>query len=350
MVSERFMYAASQVSWSSIFAGGITAFSLSILLAILGVALGFTVIRPKSDHPLAGIGIAFGGWAFISTIVSMAGGGFVGGLFAGQRGLEHGFLVWALALVVAIVFGGIATGVAAVAATRAVGSTLKMVGAGAGAVASAAGRGAAHVATGAIDELRGNVHLNLDTDKLTENVVSVLHDTGMEKLQPEYLQQQMREARSDLRHAVHQLTLTPSKVEDIVSRFLEKQKGRLESLTGDIDRESAVTALAKVRNMPREEAEALVSDAVGAYEHVVEKARESLADARAQVEDAREYLKGVAEQAREKADKAASAAARAALLAGLALILAAVVSMGSGMCGEHYSAHWHPVQATYSFR
>lgn len=346
MIPENVAYAFGWVSWGSIFAGSVTAIGISILMAVLGVALGFTVIHPKSDDPVSGLGTAFGIWSFISVVVSLAVGGFVAGLFAGQRGLEYGLVVWAVVLIVAMFFSSLAVG----SAVKVIGEVMKGLGTGAAGLASTMGKGAAHAASRAISELRDNVHLNVDTDKISSNLLAVLRDTDEETLQPEYLHQQMREARSDLRNAIHQLTLKPSDAEKIVADFLENEKKRLESLTRNIDKEAAVNALMHQRNIDKTEAEALVDDALQAYDHALHKAKESLSEAKTQMEDAREYLKGVMAQARERADRWASTAAKAALAAAIALIVAGIISMGAGAWGARCAINWHVAHHTYVIR
>ncbi|MCD8140080.1 MAG: hypothetical protein LUE17_09950 [Planctomycetaceae bacterium] len=119
------------ISWQSILAGVITALAISIIMAVLGVALGFTVIKPTSNKPFSGLGTAFGIWSAISVLLSLGAGGFVAGMFSGISGREHGFMVWASALIVATLFSSLAFG----SAVRGVNSAMKTVGAGMGSLA-----------------------------------------------------------------------------------------------------------------------------------------------------------------------------------------------------------------------
>ena len=86
-------------SWRYVFAGVVAALAVSIIMAVLGVALGFTVIEPMSNDPFDGLGMAFGFWSILSVILSLAAGGFVAGRFAGERGCEHGLMVRGLGLI-----------------------------------------------------------------------------------------------------------------------------------------------------------------------------------------------------------------------------------------------------------
>lgn len=346
MVSEQILNVFSWTSWGSIFAGGVAAVGISIVMAVFGVALGFTVLDPKANDPASGLGLAFGAWSFISVVVSMAVGGFVAGLAAGRHGVEHGFLVWALTLIAATLISGIATG----SALRTLGSTVKTLGSGTAEVVSSVGKGATQAASAAVAELRDSIQLHVDSEKLTRDITDVLRDTGIDTLQPGYLQGQLREARSDLRGSLHKLTLNPGDSEQIIAGFLKKQEDRLSALADGIDRESAVEALMRVRNVPRNEAETMLDNAVNVYDQTVSKAKEALSEAREQVQEAREYLQTLSVQAREKADELASAAAKAALAAGLALLVAAAVSMGAGAWGASHSADWYTVQKTFVIR
>lgn len=351
-ISERFCMVTEQVvterticpfewsSWSSVFAGVVTAIALSIFMAVLGVALGFAIVDPQSDDPMAGLGVAFGIWSFLSVIVSMAGGGFVAGLASGRKGLEHGFLVWALSLVIATFFSSIAIG----SAIKIISSAVGTVGAGAAEAVGALGKGTADAASSVISNLQSDLHFSMDSDKLSDNIVSVLHDTGIKTLQPAYLKQQMREAGSDLRSSLRQISMEPRNTEQILSNFISKEEKRLDALTQGIDRNTAVNALMRTRNISRPEAEALVQDALTAYDQTIQTAKTTLTEAQGQLEEAQKYLKQLADEARAKADKLAAAAAEAALTAALALLIAALVAMYAGLYGVRYATPWHTWQ------
>lgn len=327
-------FAFTRLSWGSIFAGAFSAMGVWVVMFLLGLALGFKVFKPKDEHPLSGLALTFSGWSCLSILVSMAAGGFVAGLSSGHHGFEHGFVVWALVLWVSMIFWMLA----AASAARMAGSALKSLGSGAAGAVSFVGKGAMGAAGHVFSDLRENVHLDVDTDKLSDQVMDILRDTGVDTLQPEYLHQQMREARSDLRELVHQLSMNPSDMEKSLAQFADKEKERLESLTRDIDREAAVHALMTRRKLTRDEAEKMVNDAVSAYHHVVRKAQESLNEARIQADDVRRHIQEISDRAREKADQMSSTASKGALAAAVALILAAIVSMGAGWCGAHCGA------------
>ena len=322
------------ISWQSVIAGTITTLAISIIMAILGVALGFTVVKPTSEHPLSGVGTAFGVWSIFSVVASLAAGGLVAGFFSGMNGQGHGFMVWATVLLVATMFGGLAIG----SAVRSVGTVVRNVGSGAATVVSTVGGGISSMASGAIDHIKDSVDLSFDSDQLGDKIASVMRDTGVEHLQPEYLKDQMREARADMRSSLHQLRLDSDNYDQIIDDFVARQKQRLESITGDIDRDAAVTAVMNRRNISREEAGQTVDNALKTYQRVVDKAKHSLGEARQRFDETRDHLKVMADQARVRADKFSSTAAKSALAAGIALILGAVISCYAGMYGNRLTA------------
>ena len=325
------------ISWQSIIAGAITTLAISIVLAVLGVALGFTVVKPRSDHPTSGLGTAFGVWGVLSVIISLAAGGFVAGMFSAGKGAEHGFMVWATVLIVGALFSSAAVG----AAVRTVGSVVKGFGSGAASVASsvgsAVGDGVTNLAHGAMDQVQKHVGLEFDADQLGDKVASTLRDTGVESLQPEFLKDKLHEAKSDLRGVLHKIRLDSGNYEQVINDFLNKQKARFDGIMKDVDKDAAVNALMKKRSIPKEEAQETVDTALYAYNRAVAKAKDAVNDVQRQIEETKEHLRIAAEQARIKADSFASSAARSALAAAVALIIGAVVCVYAGHCGNRYS-------------
>ena len=337
---EKLLFTTGWASWGSIFAGSVAALAISVLFAVFGVALGFAVVKPKSDDPASGLGVAFGGWSFLSIVASMAAGGYIAGLFASQRGAQHGFMVWALVTIAACCFSSIALG----SALKALGIALKNIGSGAAGAVSAAGKHGADMVPEALSELRETIKNTFDPDAVGENVMGVLRDTEIKELQPENLQRQMREIRADLRELVHQLALRPTDYEGIISGFLSKEKGRLDAVADSFDKEGAVKALMKNRNLPEGEARTMVDNAVKTYDQVVAKARSSVDDVREQVEELKKQVGIMTAKAREKADKLSDSAAKVAMMAGVAMIVAAAICIGAGWCGAEHSRTWLTLQ------
>lgn len=116
------------VSWSAVFAGGIAAASLSLILLLLGAGFGLSAVSPWSGEGIEGDTF---GWSAIAwvTFMSLAASG-VGGYMAGRlrkrwlnvrtdevyfRDTAHGLLAWglstlAMATLLTSVTGAIVTG------------------------------------------------------------------------------------------------------------------------------------------------------------------------------------------------------------------------------------------------
>lgn len=322
------------ISWQSIIAGTIAALAISIVLGVLGVALGFTVIKPTSDEPTSGLGVAFGVWGVISVILSLAVGGYVAGMFSGVRGVEHGFMVWATVLIAATLFSGLAVG----SAVKTVGAAVRSIGNSAASVASSVGHSVSGIASSAVDHvhhsLQNSVNLDFDSGELKGEVGSVLRDTNVPTLQPEYLKSQMQEVKDDLKESIHQFRLNSENYDQIAASFLDKQKGRLENITKDVDKNAAVNAVMSKRNIARAEAEKEVDNAINVYNKAVAQAESAIMDVQKEFNDAKLHIKQMADQARVKADRMASTAAKSALAAAVALILGAVICCYAAFYGN----------------
>lgn len=323
------------ISWRYIIAGVVVSLAVSILMGTLGVALGFTVVKPTSNSPLSGLGTTFGIWSVVSVLVSLAAGGFVAGLFSATRGAAHGFMVWCTVLLAATAFSGIALG----AAVKTMGSVMRGVGSGAASVAGAGamGDGVSHLASSAVDAIKENVSFDVDTSELRGDVADVLRDSGVKELQPEYLCDQMREARSDLRGAISRLKLDNGNFEQVLNEFMDKQKQRLETITGNVDKDAAVAALMKSRGWERGEAEKAVDNAMAAYNQVVRRAEEAVDQAHAHIDATKAQLQQAVAQARVRMEDMSRSAAKSALAAALALVLGALVCSYAGLYGSRIS-------------
>lgn len=100
----------SRTSWGAIFAGGLVALAVQVLLVMLGLAVGAAAIDPSAANPFAGIGIGSVIWLVVSGIVSLFAGAYVTGRLSGvvnrSDGGLNGLVVWALFLVVSLFVAG----------------------------------------------------------------------------------------------------------------------------------------------------------------------------------------------------------------------------------------------------
>jgi hypothetical protein len=108
---------SSGVSWAAVIGGAFVAAALSLILLALGAGLGLSSVSPWSNVGASGssVGIAAIAWLIIMQIVSSAMGGYLAGRLRTKwatihsdevyfRDTAHGFLVWAVGLVITASF------------------------------------------------------------------------------------------------------------------------------------------------------------------------------------------------------------------------------------------------------
>jgi hypothetical protein len=153
------------MSWGAVFAGGVLALGIWLLLYVLGLGIGLVVIDPSKPGSLRGAGMTTGIWSIIVPLVAMFVGGLaaakVGGAMTRTAAVIHGAVLWSLATlasvaVLASVLGGLVGGAARLG----------------GAAASAAGDVAAKVAPDAMSSAA------IDTDDLLGPVNQRLQAAG----------------------------------------------------------------------------------------------------------------------------------------------------------------------------
>jgi len=127
----------SRISWGAVLAGAVVAVATTLLLSLLGAAMGAGSIRPldTTSTDLANLGIGAAIWEIINLALSMAFGGYVAARLSGTHShLDaelHGVTVW-----------GVAVLLGSVLLAQAVSGLIGVVGQGAGSVVSHAVAGA----------------------------------------------------------------------------------------------------------------------------------------------------------------------------------------------------------------
>jgi hypothetical protein len=104
---------SSGVSWAAVIGGAFVSASLALILLSLGTGLGFSAISPWSNvgASASALGAAAIAWLILTQIVASAMGGYLAGRLRTKwtgvhtdevyfRDTAHGFLVWAVGLVI----------------------------------------------------------------------------------------------------------------------------------------------------------------------------------------------------------------------------------------------------------
>jgi hypothetical protein len=104
---------SSGVSWAAVFAGAFVSAALSLTLLALGTGIGFSAVSPWPNSGASASAIGWGaiGWLVLMQIVASSVAGYLAGRLRTRwvnihthevyfRDTAHGFLVWAVSLVI----------------------------------------------------------------------------------------------------------------------------------------------------------------------------------------------------------------------------------------------------------
>lgn len=322
--------AGYNLSWGSIFAGVVTFIALFMTFSLIGSAIGFGMVEPTSNNPLDGVGTGLMIWTVVTLILSLFGAGFVSGVAARRVGLVHGFLTWATSMIVTIVMLSYVT----IGAFSVVGSLL-------GNIASAVGSGVENVASGtadvaskAFDEITGNMG-DINTDQLETDVRDVLKDTDVPELQPNFLQDQVSDATSDITDAGKKIATDPNKADEIIDDLSTKLKDRATKISDSVDEEAISNAVAKNTDLNQQEAQEATQNIVNGLQKASDEAQQQIETAQQNLEQAKQDIDQAVKDARKKADEISDATAKASIWGFVAMVLGLVLTSIGGMVGAN---------------
>lgn len=108
---------SSGVSWPAVFAGAFVAAALSLILVALGTGIGLSAISPWDGAGASASAVGKGAivWLILTELIASSVGGYLAGRLRTKwvnihtdevyfRDTAHGFLVWAVALVITAAF------------------------------------------------------------------------------------------------------------------------------------------------------------------------------------------------------------------------------------------------------
>jgi len=290
--------AGYNLSWGSVFAGVVTFIALFMTFSLIGSAIGFGMVEPTSNNPLDGVGTGLMIWTVVTLILSLFGAGFVSGVAARRVGLVHGFLTWATSMIVTIVMLSYVTIGAFSVVGSLLGYTASAVGSGVENVAS----GTADVASKAFDEITGNMG-DINTDQLETDVRDVLKDTDVPELQPNYLQDQVSDATSDITDAGKKIATDPNKADEIIDDLSTKLKDRATKISDSVDEEAISNAVAKNTDLNQQEAQEATQNIVNGLQKASDEAQQQIETAQQNLEQAKQDIDQAVKDARKKADE-----------------------------------------------
>ena len=324
-----------RVSWGSVFGGVVTVLAVSILLSVLGSSIGLFMFDPFADNPVSGIGTTVGIGTAVALIVSMIAGGFVAGKLAGVDGLIHGFLVWGTTLIVGAFFGVLLTVGAAKLTMNALGAASSVAGGVIYGTGSIVGSGVSSHSDKA-KKLFGGIDFKVDLKdgEIPKDIRAVLAKSKVKELQPDYLQKQLENVKTDLGKSVKKAIASPEDADEIFKNFLTRLKEQTNNWTKSIDRNDLAKALANNTNMSKAEADKAIKQYTEIMRKASTEADKQIRNLEQSLEKATQEWQEVKQNTLEAADKAADAAARSALISFFALLIGAVLCCLAGAYGS----------------
>lgn len=281
--------AGYNISWGAILAGVVTFLALLITFSLIGSAIGFGQVEATTNHPLDGIGTGLLIWTIVSFILSLA-----------------------------------------------VGSTL-------GSVFSIAGQGVETVASGTGNILSDSFDLivdevsEVDTQEVTEQTNQILKDTEVDELQPEYINDQLKQATDEITAAGKEIALNPDDSEQIIDETVDSLQKRIETITeATNDKEAITNAITNNTDLTEQEAAEVTDNIYDGLQTASVEAEQKLNQASVQIEQMQADVEQTIEEARVKADEAADDTAKASMWGFVALLLAMLLTSFAGLAGSNF--------------
>lgn len=323
-----------RVSWGSIFAGVMTVLAVSVLISILFTSIGLFKFDPLSDDPTAGVGTTFGIGTAISLLISFIIGGFVAGKLAGTDGVLHGLTVWATTTVFAVILMVMMTIGAVKVTSDVLGSVASAAGSVMKGVGSVAEKGVSELSKQAKD-LFGDIDINANFkgDSIRKDVRRALRKSGVKELNPDYLQNQMKAVKGDLKKTVKKIAANPDQADKMIDGFTDRLKKRADKITGNINRNDVSKAIANNTNLSKAEADKAVDQYMDMIGNAKEWANEQIDNLEDSLQKAKQEWQDIKHQALVKAEEATNAAARSALIAFFGMLIAAGLCCWAGYFG-----------------
>lgn len=325
--------AGYNLSWGSIIAGVVTFLALFIVFSSIGSALGLGIIDFTSNNPFSGLGTTAIIWAVVTALVSFFSAGFVSGVASRRLGLLHGFITWASNLIVSVIFVSMILSSLLSLAGRASGGVANVAGDAIGAGADAA----TTVVTEGFDSLQEN--LDIDQGEMEQQTVEILEGTGIEELQPDYLNDQLDDARKDIQEAAQAVITNPDNADQILRDLGDQLSARAENVSQEVDEEAISNSISENTDLTGPEAEEAAENIVEGIEQANQTAQEGLNSAVEALNQVPEELDAAIQELQQTAEEASTVSAWSLFGLFIAHILMAIVSSLGGRMGARLTKH-----------
>lgn len=229
--------AGNNMSWRAIFAGVVTFVAVSILFSLIGAAIGFGVSDFTSQNPLDGVGMGLIIWIIVALVISLAAAGYITGITANRAGFIHGFLTWAVSVIVMFALMSSAVGMA----FNSLGTVLGYTGQLAGEAVSGTADAVSSLSQNAFDAIAQEI--DVDSQDLEQTVTDVLEDTEIDQLQPDYLDNQVQATIDDISTAGYNIVVNGQDPQQEIERVTNNIQDRVDAIGQELDEDALVEAI-----------------------------------------------------------------------------------------------------------
>lgn len=327
--------AGNNMSWRAIFAGVVTFVAISILFSLIGAAIGFGVPDFTSQNPLDGVGMGLVIWIIIALIISLAAAGYVTGITANRAGFIHGFLTWAVSVIVMFALMTSAVGMA----FNSLGTVLGYTGQVAGDAISGTADTVGSLSQEAFDSIAQEI--NVDSQDLEQTVTDVLEDTEIAQLQPDYLDNQVQATIDDVSTAGYNIVVNGQDPQQEIENVTSNIQGRIDEIGQELDEDALTEAISNNTDLSEQEAEEAVTNIQEAYGQASQEAEQALNDAQTAVEDLQVQAEQAFAESAQVAEEVANKTSQYSLYVFLGLLAAMFITSFAGFAGAKTASETH---------
>lgn len=320
------------LAWGAIFAGVVTFIALFFTLSLIGSAIGFGMFEPTSSKPLNGMGTGLLIWTLISLVLSYLGAGFVSGVAASSVGVLHGFLTWCSTLLVMIFILSYMTIGTFSAVGSLIGTTTATIGKGAEIVVSEASSTIEKTFKEITSDLK-----EIDTDKLQSTIESSLKDTQIPELQPDYLKNELSEAKDDVTSTAKDLALNPENSDTIISKLSDKLKSRVEKINNVVDEKAIANELRANSELSQEEATQAARNITTELKKASKEASKQIENVRESIEQSKENIDTTIKNSREITEDVSNKASEGSIWGFVIMVIGLIITSLGGLLGSNYT-------------
>ena len=314
----------NKISWGSIIAGGISFAAVFTVLSLLIGAFGLGIFSPNNENPFNSMGTGVAVATIVVLIVSFCVSGFIAGAFSKGQSSLHGFMSWALSILLlfALVINMI-SGVLGVA-DSAFEKTFDTAGNVAGSVASTTAKGAGNSLSSVADSIS-----EVDTQELQSDIEGTLSETDVKELQPDYLKNELDQSKDEITEAGKEILVNPDNSDKIIQDLSHSLGKKAKNIRDSVDKDTIKEEVYKNSDLSAKESEEAVDNIYNGLDKASNKASDQIENAKNNLEDAKK-------DAKDKTDKATDKASTGTILVFVFLILGLLIESYAARKGEEY--------------